>query len=113
MSTAPRVSLPEEPDRTFVGEAHARVRIHVLQDLAHVLALFQAIGALLLAWGAVDDSFVEEYATGFEGYREARRDLDWATVGAATGLARDEIEAAPVREVAATWSVGFDVVPVK
>ena len=66
------------------------LRIRVGGDLA----LFQAIGALLLAWGAVDKSFVEQYTTGFDAYRDALADLDWERVGTVTGLTRDEIEAA-------------------
>jgi molybdopterin-dependent oxidoreductase alpha subunit len=58
------------------------------------LALFQAIGALLVEWGAVDRSFVEGYTTGYAEYRAARRELDWADVAAATGLTRQEIVAA-------------------
>jgi molybdopterin-dependent oxidoreductase alpha subunit len=57
-------------------------------------ALFQAIGALLLARGAVDGAFVAAHTEGFEDYRTARQELDWDAVVAATGLARAEIEAA-------------------
>lgn len=55
-------------------------------------ALFQAIGALLLARGAVDREFVAAHTAGFAAY--ARRELDWAAVTAATGLTQAEIEAA-------------------
>ena len=58
------------------------------------LALFQAFGALLLEWGAVDRSFVDTYTTGFEDYRTAAGKLDWDAVLAATGLPRTEIVAA-------------------
>jgi molybdopterin-dependent oxidoreductase alpha subunit len=57
------------------------------------LALFQAIGALLVDWGAVDRSFVDTYTEGFADYRAARRGLDWPAVLAATGLSREEIVA--------------------
>jgi molybdopterin-dependent oxidoreductase alpha subunit len=57
------------------------------------LALFQAIGALLVEWGAVDQSFVDSYTTGFEAYRSARQRLSWEDVAAATGLTRPEIVA--------------------
>jgi molybdopterin-dependent oxidoreductase alpha subunit len=56
------------------------------------LALFQAIGALLLQWGAADKEFVERYTEGFEAYAEARQAPDWAAVDAATGLPRAQIE---------------------
>ena len=55
-------------------------------------ALFQAVGALLVEWGAVDRTFIDSYTEGFEAY--ARRGVDWQVVTGATGLARDEIEAA-------------------
>ena len=57
-------------------------------------ALFRAVAALLVEWGAVDRSFVDRYTVGFEAYTEALRALDWDDVAAATGLTRDEIEAA-------------------
>jgi molybdopterin-dependent oxidoreductase alpha subunit len=59
------------------------------------MALFQAIGALLLEWDAVDRSFVEAHTDGFAEYRAARAvdRLDWPAVLAATGLSREEIEA--------------------
>lgn len=57
-------------------------------------ALFRAIGALLLEWGAVDREFVAGHTEAFDAYAAARRELDWDEVTAATGLAREEIEAA-------------------
>jgi molybdopterin-dependent oxidoreductase alpha subunit len=56
-------------------------------------ALFRAIGALLLDWGAVDKSFVDEHTGGFAEYEAVARTLDWSLVSRATGLGRDEIEA--------------------
>ena len=56
------------------------------------LALFQAIGSLLVSWGAIDRSFVDESTEGYPEYAAAIADLDWSTVEVATGLARDEIE---------------------
>lgn len=58
------------------------------------LALFRAIGALLVEWGAVDRSFVDTYTEGYDVYRAGLRGLDWSEVTAATGLAREEIVAA-------------------
>jgi molybdopterin-dependent oxidoreductase alpha subunit len=55
-------------------------------------AVFQAIGALLVEWGAIDRAFIDEHTEGFEAY--AARRVDWSTVTAATGLDRGEIEAA-------------------
>ena len=75
-------------------------------------ALFQAIGSLLLAWGAVDESFVAAYTEGFDEYRAARAELDWEQVIAHTGLTRDEIELAARRFAASRativcWAMGL------
>jgi molybdopterin-dependent oxidoreductase alpha subunit len=70
--------------------ADAYLQIKVGGDLA----LFQAIGSLLLQWEATDPAFVAESTTGFEAYAQARAHLDWDEIVAATGLQRDEITAA-------------------
>ena len=54
------------------------------------LALFRAIGALLIEWGAVDKEFVQDHTEGFDEY--AGQVLDWPSVLAATGLTRAAIE---------------------
>ncbi|MFD6067537.1 FdhF/YdeP family oxidoreductase [Amycolatopsis lurida] len=62
------------------------------------LALFQAIGHLLLKWEQetpgtiVDRAFVESSTEGFEDYAKHLREIDWTEVGAATGLPREQIE---------------------
>ncbi|NHA68144.1 FdhF/YdeP family oxidoreductase [Phycicoccus sp. CMS6Z-2] len=56
------------------------------------LALFQALGALLVENGAVDTDFVDRHTTGFESYKEHVKDLDWDDVLRATGLERAQIE---------------------
>jgi molybdopterin-dependent oxidoreductase alpha subunit len=55
------------------------------------LALFRAIGALLVEWGAVDKEFVGTHTEGYDAYAAA--ELDWSSVDRATGLSREEIEA--------------------
>ncbi|HEY2793223.1 MAG TPA: FdhF/YdeP family oxidoreductase, partial [Micromonosporaceae bacterium] len=57
------------------------------------LALFKAIASLLIEWGTVDRSFVDESVEGFEAYTESLTKLDWNDVIAATGLTREQIEA--------------------
>ena len=76
------------------------------------LALFQAVGSLLVAWGAVDRSFVDSHTEGFEAYAEAVSAVDWSTVEQATGLRRSEIEtlARLFAESSATivcWAMGL------
>jgi molybdopterin-dependent oxidoreductase alpha subunit len=76
------------------------------------LALFQAIGALLIEWGCLDRSFVDTYTEGFADFRAAARGLDWPAVLAATGLSREEI-VATARMFAASdativcWAMGL------
>jgi molybdopterin-dependent oxidoreductase alpha subunit len=55
-------------------------------------ALFQAVGSLLVGWGAIDRAFIDAHTQGFDAY--AVRPLDWDRVVSATGLRRDEIEPA-------------------
>ncbi|WP_414940587.1 FdhF/YdeP family oxidoreductase [Amycolatopsis sp. cmx-11-51] len=62
------------------------------------LALFQAIGHLLLRWERetpgtiVDRAFVESSTEGFDAYANHLREIDWTEVAAATGLPREQIE---------------------
>ncbi|MEO6084697.1 MAG: FdhF/YdeP family oxidoreductase [Umezawaea sp.] len=54
-------------------------------------ALYQAIGNLLLSWGAEDRDFIDRYTHGFEDYRAHVAEVDWASVDTATGLSREQI----------------------
>jgi molybdopterin-dependent oxidoreductase alpha subunit len=69
------------------------------------LALFQAIGALLLAADSgagtvahdadiVDHDFIDRHTEGFDAWRRHLAELDWGQVLEATGLTRGQIEAA-------------------
>ena len=76
------------------------------------LALFQAIGSLLVEWDAIDHEFVEQYTTGFERWRSNVAAVDWDVVTTSTGLTRQQItEAAQMlRESTATvfcWAMGL------
>ncbi|QWF77425.1 FdhF/YdeP family oxidoreductase [Amycolatopsis sp. CA-230715] len=61
------------------------------------LALFQAIGHLLLAWEeaapgtVVDKEFLDGSTHGYAEYAAALKDLDWKAVDEATGLHREQI----------------------
>jgi molybdopterin-dependent oxidoreductase alpha subunit len=70
--------------------ADAYLQIKVAGDLA----LFQAIGSLLIEWGAADQEFIDASTAGFTEYAAARSIVDWDATMAATGLTRDEIESA-------------------
>lgn len=78
----------------LVGSGTPLADLHLPVRVGGDLALFQAIGALLLEWGAVDESFVTAYTSGFEGYAAGLRQLDAELVARATGLSPAEIEAA-------------------
>ncbi len=73
---------------TGLADLHLPVRI------GGDLALFQAIGALLVERGAVDRSFVEQYTHGYDEYAAHVATLDWDLIGRATGLERAQIEEA-------------------
>ncbi|MGW7538430.1 FdhF/YdeP family oxidoreductase [Amycolatopsis sp. NPDC054798] len=62
------------------------------------LALFQAVGHLLLQWeeaapgSIVDREFVENSTHGFEDWAKQRSEIDWPETEKATGLSREQIE---------------------
>ena len=86
-----RFKNPQTP-RGVVGRGTALADLHLPIRVNGDLALFQAIGALLLEWDAVDHDFVEQFTSGFEEYAAHVKDLDWDQVHAATGLTREQIE---------------------
>lgn len=86
-----RFKNPQRP-RGVIGPGTELADLHLPVKVGGDLALFQAFGALLLEWGAVDEAFVAEHTTGFASYAEGLRSLDWPTVHAATGLTRAQIE---------------------
>lgn len=88
-----RFKNPQRP-RGVVGRGTELADLHLPVKVGGDLALFQAFGALLLEWGAVDDAFVDQHTTGFGSYAEGLRSLDWPAVLAATGLTRAQIEEA-------------------
>jgi formate dehydrogenase major subunit len=82
------------------------------------LALFQALGNLLLAQEdaapgtVVDHEFVERHAHGFAEYSAHVRDLDWASVDEATGLPRERITElarmmAASKKTIVCWAMGL------
>ena len=106
-----RFKNPQTP-RGVVGRGTALADLHLPIRVNGDLALFQAIGALLLEWDAVDRDFVEQYTSGFEEYAAHVKDLDWDQVQAATGLTREQIEecAAMFRDSSRTvtcWAMGL------
>jgi molybdopterin-dependent oxidoreductase alpha subunit len=106
-----RFRNPQRPSGV-VGEGTALADRYLQIRVGGDLALFQAFGALLIEWGAVDRSFVDTYTSGYPEYRAAAERLDWDAVLAATGLSRPEIVAA-ARMLAASdativcWAMGL------
>ena len=106
-----RFKNPQTP-RGVVGRGTTLADLHLPIRVNGDLALFQAIGALLLEWDAVDRDFVERFTSGFEEYAAHVKDLDWDQVQAATGLTREQIEecAAMFRDSSRTvtcWAMGL------
>jgi molybdopterin-dependent oxidoreductase alpha subunit len=79
--------------------------------------LFQAIGKHLIEvddreGGVLDQAFIAEHTSGFDAYRQALADLEWAEVEQATGLAEQTLReiAEDVRTSRATivcWAMGL------
>jgi len=80
--------------------------------LAGDLAFFQSVNRLLVESGDVDHEFIRAHTAGFDDVAALWRDLDWADVGEATGLTRDEIDAFAAevrraRSVIVCWAMGL------
>jgi molybdopterin-dependent oxidoreductase alpha subunit len=86
-----RFRNPQRPSG-LIGRGTPLADLFLQLKLGSDAALFQAVGALLVRWGAVDREFVDAHTEGFGAY--ARRRPDWRAVTGGTGLTRTEIEAA-------------------
>ena len=84
-----RFKNPQNAKGLTVGTALSD--LHLPVRLNGDLALFQAIGSLLVEWDALDHDFLAEYTTGLEAYVAHVADLDWDKVEASTGLTRAQI----------------------
>jgi formate dehydrogenase major subunit len=91
--------------RGLAGAGTGLADLHLPIRVNGDLALFQAIGTLLLQreraeaaagrpGGVIDHEFIEQYTTGFDAWATSLADLDWDGVLAATGLTRPQIEQA-------------------
>ncbi len=98
--------------RGVVGHGTGVADLHLPVRINGDLALFQAIGSLLLEWDALDHDFIATHTQGFEEWAAQARELDWDAVRRATGLDRAEIVAAArmFQESDATvvcWAMGI------
>ena len=84
---------PQAP-RGLVGRGTDLADLHLPIKINGDLALFQAFGALLVEWGALDTDFVDTYTRGFAEWRDHVTALDWDQVTEVTGLSREQITAA-------------------
>jgi molybdopterin-dependent oxidoreductase alpha subunit len=76
------------------------------------LALWQALGHLLLRRGVADEAFIAEHTVGFEAWAEHVREIDRAEVLAATGLEWAQIEEladvfARSEKIVNCWAMGI------
>ncbi len=106
-----RFKNPQNPSGV-VGRGTDLADLHLPIRVNGDLALFQAIGSLLLEGGCVDRDFVEQHTVGFEEYAAHLGALDWDAVLRATGLSREQIEEAAgmFRDSSATvlcWAMGI------
>ncbi|MDJ0001046.1 hypothetical protein QM787_27290, partial [Rhodococcus ruber] len=74
--------------------------------------LFQALGALLVKWDALDHEFLGEYTVGFDEWKAHVAEVDFDLVTEVTGLSMQQItEAAEMlRDSKATvfcWAMGL------
>ncbi|MDS1270876.1 FdhF/YdeP family oxidoreductase [Lipingzhangella sp. LS1_29] len=76
------------------------------------LALFQALGRMLVDAGAVDRDFIEAYTWDYDSYAAHVKSLDWGEVLLATGLSEDDIAAAhamvtSAQRIVVCWAMGL------
>ena len=98
--------------RGLSGVGTALADLHLPVRVNGDLALFQAIGSLLVQWDAIDHDFVDGHTVGFEEWAAHVKDVDWDAVERATGLERPLIEQAAgmFRDSSATvlcWAMGI------
>ncbi|HWM72442.1 MAG TPA: FdhF/YdeP family oxidoreductase [Nocardioides sp.] len=106
-----RFKNPQKP-RGLVGKGTGLADLHLPVRVNGDLALFQAIGSLLVEWDAIDHDFVERHGHGFEEWATHVKALDWDAVRRSTGLERDLIVRAAemFRDSSATvtcWAMGI------
>ncbi|WP_336275937.1 molybdopterin-dependent oxidoreductase [Nocardioides sp. B-3] len=106
-----RFKNPQRP-RGVIGTGTPMADLHLPIRINGDLALFRAIGALLVEWDALDHDFPATYTEGFEAYAAHVADLDWAKVERSTGLTRARVTQAAemFRDSDATitcWAMGI------
>ncbi|MCW0214524.1 MAG: molybdopterin-dependent oxidoreductase, partial [Pseudonocardia sp.] len=85
-----RFKNPQVP-RGVLGRGTVLADLHLPIRLNGDLALFQAIGSLLVEWDALDHGFIERHTTGFDAWKQHVAAVDWDVVSESTGLSRELI----------------------
>ncbi len=98
--------------RGLVGKGTDLADLHLPIKINGDLALFQAWGALLAEWDALDHEFIRNHTHGFDNWLAHVSAIDWDVVDTTTGLSRAQItEAAQLlRESDQTvfcWAMGL------
>ena len=106
-----RFKNPQEA-KGLIGSGTPLSDFHLPIKLNGDLALFQAIGSLLVTWDALDHDFIDRYTTGFQQWRDHVAAVDWDVVTQTTGLSRQQITQAAqmLRDSDATvfcWAMGL------
>jgi formate dehydrogenase major subunit len=81
---------PQRP-RGVVGRGVDMADLHLPIRVNGDLALFQAIGSLLVEWDALDHDFIDAHTHGFDAWAEHVRAVDRDVVERATGLEWQQI----------------------
>jgi formate dehydrogenase major subunit len=102
---------PQTP-KGVVGDGTKLTDLHLPIKINGDLALFQALGSLLVQWDAIDHEFVQHYTAGFEEWKAHVSAVDWDLVTEVTGLTREQITelAQLLRKSTATvfcWAMGL------
>jgi molybdopterin-dependent oxidoreductase alpha subunit len=105
------VRNPQTP-RGLVGKGTDLADLHLPIKINGDLALFQAWGALLVQWNALDHDFISKHTRGFDSWLSHVSEIDWDLVESTTGLSQVQItEAAQLlRESDRTvfcWAMGL------
>ena len=98
--------------RGVVGRGTDLSDLHLPVKINGDLALFQAMGSLLVEWDALDHEFIDSHTRGFTKWRDHVSAIDWQVVAQATGLNRAQITQAAelLRRSDATvfcWAMGL------
>jgi len=106
-----RFKNPQEA-KGLVGKGTEIADLHLPIRLNGDLALFQALGALLVQWDALDHDFIAKHTIGFDVWKSHVTAVDWSVVTEITGLSREQVTelAQLLRDSDATvfcWAMGL------